>query len=388
MTGRSEKRYIYPRKQRPLMHIRPFRATYPKLECIGSPDQYCSEAKNAYPDYQQKEWLTDSAQNALYVYQIEDDHRRHTGLVALNDVGDFFAGKVKKHEKTLSEREQHQMELLLRWGAVLKPVLLTYPPVAPISAWLQEFTRRQEPMLEVHFDDDEQTHRIWMASDPADWHYLQELFLRHVPGVYIADGHHRTSTLAMLHQQLKHDYPALDFDHLFCAFFSTDQLDILDYNRVVDGLNGLTPDVFLQEMEDFFDITPIDNPRKPRKKFELKMFLREHWYRLHWKDEVLEHAAKRHPVLLDVSLLNEIVLHRLLGIGDIRTDARILYVEGSKGLKGIRKSTRAGRDRVGFALHPVSFGDMMRMADMGESLPPKSTFFSPRLKSGILVKKL
>ena len=370
------------------MHIKPFRATYPKIEYVPAPDQFCAGAKYHFPEDRGKGWLAETEQEALYIYQIEDNHRRHTGLVALNDVRDFFAGKVKKHEKTLGEREQHQMELFLRWGAILKPVLLTYPSVPEISAWLERFTREHLPMLEVFFAGELQTHRIWMAPDPADWHYLQGLFTRHVPGVYIADGHHRTTTLAMLHKQLKHQYPGLDFDHLFCAFFSTDQLDILDYNRVVDGLNGMRPEAFLTRLETLFDITPIENPRKPRKKHELKMFLREQWYRLQWKDDVLAAASKHHPVLLDVSLLNEQVLHRLLGIGDIRNDARILYLEGSKGLKGIRKAVRAGHDRVGFALYPVTFNDMMRMADLGESLPPKSTFFSPRLKSGILVKKL
>jgi uncharacterized protein (DUF1015 family) len=370
------------------MHIKPFRATYPKLDRIPSNDLFCSEAKNAFPDYLRQGWLTETGEDALYIIQIEDAHRRHTGLIALNHVRDFLAGKVKKHEKTLSEREQHQMQLFLRWGAILKPVLLTYPPVPEINAWLQDFTQHNAPLFEMYFPNDDQTHRVWMAPGVADWHYLQELFTRHVPGVYIADGHHRISTLALLHKQLKKEHANLDFDHLFCAFFSTDQLDIQDYNRVVDGLNGLRPKAFLTKIAALFDIEPIENPRKPRKKYELKMLFREQWYRLHWKPEVLSAAAANHPVLLDVNLLNELVLHRLLGIGDIRTDERILYIEGSKGLKGIRKTVRAGHDRVGFALHPVSFSDMMRIADAGESLPPKSTFFAPRLKSGLLVKML
>lgn len=370
------------------MHIKPFRVSYPKFESIPSPERFCAEAKNAFPDYLRNGWLTQTGQNALYILQIEDAHRRHTGLIALNQVQDFLTGKVKQHEKTLSEREQHQMELFLRWGAILKPVLLTYPPVPEISAWLTDFTQNNPPLFEVYFADEAQTHRVWMAPDASDWHYLQELFTRHVPGVYIADGHHRTTTLVLLHKKLKHEHPNLDFDHLFCAFFSTDQLDILDYNRVVDSLNGLSPASFLTKMEPLFDMEPIENPRKPRKKYEIKMLLGEQWYRLHWKTTVLSAAAAQHPVLLDVNLLNELVLHRLLGIEDIRNDERIIYVEGSKGLKGIRKAVRGGHERVGFALHPVSINDMMRMADAGESLPPKSTWFAPRLKSGILVKML
>lgn len=370
------------------MHIKPFRVSYPKFECIPFPDLFCAEAKNAFPEYLHNGWLTQTSQNGLYILQIEDAHRRHTGLIALNNVQDFLTGKVKQHEKTLGEREQHQMQLFLRWGAILKPVLLTYPPVPEISAWLTDFTRNNPPLFEVYFANDEQTHRVWMAPEVSDWQYLQELFTRHVPSVYIADGHHRTTTLALLHKKLKHEHPNLDFDHLFCAFFSTDQLDILDYNRVVDSLNDLSPGSFLTKMEALFDLERIENPRKPRRKFELKMLLGEQWYRLHWKSAVLSAAAAQQPVLLDVNLLNELVLHRLLGIEDIRNDERIIYVEGSKGLKGIRKAVRGGHERVGFALHPVSFTDMMRMADTGESLPPKSTWFAPRLKSGILVNML
>lgn len=377
------------------MHITPFLANYPELNRIPSPEIFCAEAKNAFLDYLQNGWMIKTGQKALYVYQIEDGHhRRHTGLVALNEVRDFFAGNVKKHEKTLSERENIHKDLFLRWGAMLKPVLLTYPPVPEIRDWLLAFAQNAAPFFEVYFANDGQTHRIWMATEAADIHYLQTLFARHVTSVYIADGHHRTTTLALLNRQFKQAHPKLDFDHLFCAFFSTDQLDIQDYNRVVEGLNGMTPTEFLAQLSEIADLEPVENPRKPRKKHELKVFLEEHWYRLHWKKETLSAAeaapggAAQSAVLLDVNLLNEYVLHRLLGIHDVRNDARIMYVEGSKGLKGIRKIARNSRDRVGFALHPVAFSDMMRMADAGESLPPKSTYFEPRLKSGIIVRML
>ena len=373
------------------MQIKPFRVMYPQPSRIPSPDAYCAEAKNRFLDYRRDQLLTQAPENALYIYQIEDGHRRHTGLVALNAVGDFLSEKIKKHEKTLSAREKQHTELLLEWQAMLKPVLLTYPSVPDIAARLQALTQASQPFLELHFKDDGQTHRVWKAVAPADIQYFQDLFARQVSGVYIADGHHRSTTMALLHQHQQRRYPELDFGHLFCAFFATDQLDILDYNRVVEGLNGNSPAAFLEKLTRFFILEPIENPRKPRRKFELKMFFQEQWYRLHWKPDLLraiQPGAQALPVLLDVSLLNEWVLHELLGIDDVRTDARINYVEGTKGLKGVRKAVRAGTERVGFVLHPVSFADMMQIADAGESLPPKSTFFAPRLKSGVLVQLL
>jgi len=374
------------------MHIKPFRATYPIFERIPSPDAFCSDAKNAFLDYQRNRLLAQADQEAVFVYQIEDAHRRrHTGLIAANDVRDFLAGKVKKHEKTLSEREQKQKDLLLRWGAVLKPVLLTFPPVAELNAWMQAVIAANAPLFETHFDADGQTHRAWMVAAPDAIQHLQDLFVRHVPSVYIADGHHRTSTLALLHETLKPEYPELDFDYLFCAFFATDQLDILDYNRVVHGLNNLRPEQFFAHLSKVCNIEYIEHPRKPRRKYELKLFFRENWYRLEWRPEVLNafHPSPRTlPVLLDVSLLNELVLHNILGIKDVRTDTRITYIEGTKGLQGIRKAVRNHSDRLGFALHPVSFEDMMRIADAGKILPPKSTYFEPRMKTATLIKSL
>ena len=374
------------------MHIQPFRASYPIFEQIPDPDAFCADAKNAFQHYLDKGSMTKTGRKALYVYQIDDGHRQHTGLVALNEVRDFFAGKVKKHEKTLSERERQHLEMMLNWGAVIKPVLLTFPPIAALTTWMQAFTRAQQPFLQAYFAADSQTHRLWLVAGADDIRFLQDLFVQHIPGVYIADGHHRTTTMAQVSPEIRQEYPRFDFDHLFCAFFPADQLDIHDYNRVVDGLGGLRPAALHDRLSSLFHIEPVEHPRKPRHKFELKMFLDGHWYRLQWKPEVLEQAARNEdlfgPVLLDVSLLNELVLRPILGIGDVRTDGRILYVEGSRGLNGIRKTAGKGADRVGFALHPVDFGDLMQMADAGESLPPKSTFFEPRMRSGLLVRML
>ncbi|MEQ1747135.1 MAG: DUF1015 family protein [Saprospiraceae bacterium] len=373
------------------MHIKPFRAIYPIFDRIPSPDTFCSEAKNAFLDYQRNRLLTQTDSEAIFIYQIEDAHRSHIGLVAVNDVRDFFLGKVKKHEKTLSERENKQKDLLLRWGAVLKPVLLTFPPVAQINAWMRDHATASTLLFETRFVADGQTHRAWAVDDPDAIRHLQALFEQHVPSVYIADGHHRTSTLALLHEQLKPEYPELDFDNLFSAYFATDQLDILDYNRVVEGLNRLSPEQFFGRLAKVFSIQHVEHPRKPRRKFEIKMLFREHWYRLHWRPELLNSfrpTKQSLPVLLDVTLLNELVLHDILGIQDLRTDTRVTYVEGNKGLQGIRKAVRNAPDRTGFVLYPVSFDDMMCIADAGKILPPKSTYFEPRMKTGTLIKSL
>lgn len=369
------------------MQIKPFIATCAKVESIASPDIFCDNAKELYRAYRDKGLFETHTDPALYIYRIEASHRRHTGIVGINDVEDFFMGKVKKHEKTLSEREQHQLELFLQWEAVLKPVLLTYPPNAPIQGWLDHYTRRHKSLFSVHLDKAHQTHRIWAITEPADIAEVQRLFAQHVHSVYIADGHHRTSTIALLHELADPAYQRFDFDHLFCAYFATDQLRIADYNRVVDALESLSPATFMAHLSRLFEIEPLAEPRKPQEKHELVMYLRTEWFALRWQPRVLD-AYPTEQVVLDAELLNEHVLHSVLGIEDVRTDQRIAYVDGTKGFKGILKQVGHKRSKVGFMLFPVSFDDMMRLADLGESLPPKSTYFEPRLRSGIIVQSL
>lgn len=369
------------------MKIKPFQALYPNFDFIASPDSFCENAKETFREFQDSDLYKYFPQSAFYVYQIEDGLRKHTGLVALNEVSDFFAGKIKKHENTLSEKEQQQMQLFLRWNAILKPVLLTYPSVPAIERWLQEYTLHAAALFTTRFEKDGQVHRMWPVTDPEQIHFLQDLFALHVPRTYIADGHHRTTTVAMLHERLREKSPEYDFDHLFCIFLGANELDILDYNRVVEGLKNLSPTHFMVKISKIFEIEILDAARKPLHKHEIIMYVCKEWYCLTWKKEILE----RYPaeqVLLDASLLNEWVMADILDIRDVRTDTRINYVEGSRGVAGIKKAVNERRSRIGFALFPVSFDDLMQMADANESLPPKSTYFEPRIRTGMMVRLL
>ena len=191
--------------------------------------------------------------------------------------------------------------------------------------------------------------------------------------------------MAMLHEQ-RDLHPSFDFDHLFCAFFAADQLDILDYNRVAEIPPEMSAVQFMAHLSKVFNIELLESVRRPKDKHEIVMCLRKEWYSLHWRPELLRGLDKQNA-LLDASLLNKKVLGKILGIHDVRTDTRVAYVDGSKGLQGLRKAANS-RNKVGFALYPVHFADLMFLADAGEILPPKSTYFEPRLKSGLLVQLL
>lgn len=369
------------------MHIKPFRALYPNFDYIASPDSFCADAKNSFNEFQSAGFFEQAPRDALYIYQIESPARRHTGVVGLNTIKDFFSGRIKKHENTLSDKEQNQMQLFLRWHAVLKPVLLTFPPAPDLTEWLERFAAANNPLFATHFEKDAEVHRVWVIDEPEAIRHLQETFRRQVPNTYIADGHHRTTTVALLHERLGGKQTDLDFDDLLCAFFAADQLDILDYNRVVEGLREISPTHFIVALSQLGELEFLPAPRKPRHKHEIVLFMQREWYALRWKQAVLDaHAEDR--ILLDASLLNELVLEAILGIEDVRVDTRITYVPGTRGLEGVRRAADGHDDRIGFLLYPVAFDDIQRCSDAGGTLPPKSTYFEPRMKTGLLVKML
>ncbi len=382
-----KKFYFYPPNHPSSMQITPFRATYANFQHLASPDEFCESVKFHFQEQVKTGLLEKYPSAAFYIYQIENrQHRRHIGLIALDAVADYLAGRVKMHERTLREKEEQQIELFLRWNAILKPVLLTYPPVPVLDAWLNDFVAHHKPLFIARFTKSGQVHRVWAVTAPADITHVQAMFAEHIPSAYIADGHHRTTTVALLNERYK-GQETFDFEHLFCAFFSTDQLDILDYNRVVEAPDNVSALQLLARLSRLFDVEPLTEARKPEQKHELSLYIRKEWFCLRWRKEILD-AQQPDAVALDVSLLNELVLHDLLGITDVRTDSRIAYVEGSKGVKGVEKAVKNGRNRLGFVLYPVSFADLQQLTDAGLSMPPKSTYFEPRMRSGVLIKSL
>jgi uncharacterized protein (DUF1015 family) len=368
------------------MRIHPFQALYPNFDFIASPDSFCEDAKFAFKEFKQHGFFEKSAQDALYIYQIEARGRKHTGIIGLNEIADFTEGHIKKHEKTLSEKEQQQMQLFLKWDAVLKPVLLAYKPVPEIQEWLKAFIKKHKPLYATTFEKDGQTHRMWAITDGNEVKYLQNIFEQQVKRCYIADGHHRTTTVALLNERLSEKRNDFDFAHLFSAWFSSDELQILDFNRVIDALEDISISRFIISLAEVCDLKVLDEPTKPKRKHEMTMCLEGEWYQLSWRKEVL--AKYKKQITLDAELLNELIISNILDIKDVRNDTRIAYVEGAKGTAGMIKEAGKNKSKVGFMLYPVTFEDMMQMADKDLSLPPKSTYFEPRIKSAMLVKLL
>ncbi|MCB0640681.1 MAG: DUF1015 domain-containing protein, partial [Phaeodactylibacter sp.] len=270
--------------------------------------------------------------------------------------------------------------------AMVKPVLLTYDPIELIERFIHEYTLKHAPFMDIHFEQEQQQHLFWEIADNHDIQYLTELFEKHVPHGYIADGHHRTSITAIMHDRSLKGHLQGDYGQLLAAFFSSKEVQVLDFNRVVEGLTECSVTTFLALLSKIVEIDVLEIPSRPSGKHELVMFLNREWFRLSWKPEVLE-RFKDVPVLLDVHLLNELILKDILKIDDIRTDFRVRYVEGNRGLEGLKERVLKSEHRIGFVLHPIAMEDFMTIADHDSVLPPKSTWFEPRMRNGLIVQE-
>jgi uncharacterized protein (DUF1015 family) len=367
------------------MHINPFQAIFPNLDFITSPDSFFGAVREEYPEYFENGFFSKTSQEAMFLYRIETPQRSFTGLIACADIRDYRDGLIRKHEHTLSAREQQQIQLTLSRKAAIKPVLLAYPRVEAISEWVRLFIHGQSPFMEINFEEDRQRHQIWEVKDGRSIQQIRQLFEKEVPHAYIADGHHRAATTSLLHERVHDSSSAGRYATLLCAFFPSDELEVHDYNRVVEGLNEISLTTFMAKMSQLFEIEIMKKPEKPRCKHEMAMFVNREWFRLQWREHILEHF-RNEEVILDTTLLNEKVLQDVFGIEDVRSDLRIEYIEGPRGIRAVAKRTLRSDHCVGFCLYPVSLDDLMKLADAGKALPPKSTWFEPRMRNGVIVQ--
>lgn len=367
------------------MHIRPFEALYPDQSLVTAEPDFFDTAKESYQQFLQAGFFRKTELPAFFLYQIQAPERRYVGVLACTDLRDYLEGNIKKHENTIGEEEEKQMRLTLERQAAVKPVLLTYPETEEIDQFLEGYAAQHSVFLELNFPADRQIHRLWAINQPESIARIQQLFMDKVPHAYIADGHHRMSAMALIVENTNSNRVRETFSNVFCAFFPSRQLDILEFNRVVEIEDGAQLQAFLKQLEHLFDIQPLNQPEKPAQLHEMTFCTILGWYRLRWKPEVLQEFAND-QVIVDTMLLNELVLKRLLGIREVRDDRRVMYINAPRGLEAIQSEVANQVNRVGFCLYPVQFDDLKDLVEAGKTLPPKSTWFEPRMKNGVIVK--
>ena len=364
------------------MQINPFRALLPHLEKIESNDAFFAAVKEEFPRFAQTAYFESREMPALYLCSIQSASHKALGIVGCAHIQDYLQGAIKRHENTIPAKEEVQIRLWKEQQAMIKPVLLAYPSVPAIEAWMQKIATTQAPNLEIPFPAEEQTYQIWEIADPVELQYIQELFAAFVPRSYIADGHHRCSSSAVLYER-DLIYGKAD-PHFLVALFPSNHLNIQAFHRVLDEVNW-TADELLKKLEPYFHIEANPNAVPPAQKFEWGLLVEKQAFRLTWRRDFLEHYHWE-KAILDTQLFNEVILPNVFGIVNVRQEPRLTYVEGAKGMAHLQQVQQLKPQRVAFALYPIDLQEMMLLADHNQALPPKSTWFEPRMKNGVLIR--
>ena len=369
------------------MKIYPFQAIYPNFDLIPSPEIFFSSGNYDFSEHQKNGFFRKSGDDSIYIYVINAKHRSHVGLVACVDVRSYIEGTIVQHEKTLATKEQMMMQAFLKRQAMMNPVLLGYETDSRLDQMIAGIVKDCEPFFSINFEEDDQKHHFFRVQDKKLLNRICHLFEKKVERAYIADGHHRFVTGAKLFQTKSSKFDrSHKYQYILCAFFPFNQLEIHDYNRVVHALGDISTAKLFAKMSRVFDIKYLRRPQKPKRKHELTMYLQHEWYRLRWRTKILKKYHRNHTVLLDTHLLNKEVMNKIVGIQDFCVDPRLTYVPGILGLRGLIERINAQANSFGFCLYPIKKQDWISIANKGESMPPKSTWFEPRIRNGMVVK--
>ncbi len=321
--------------------------------------------------------LKQDAQACYYLYSLTMDQHQQTGLVAVASVDDYNSNRIRKHEFTRPDKEDDRVRQIDALNAQTGPVFLTYKHNQIIDELVTKLTTNT-PTVNVTADDGV-IHKLWIVDNPSDINIITSTF-DNMDCLYIADGHHRSAAASRVAAQRQAN------NYFLSVIFPDNQMQILDYNRVVKDLNGLTIDQFLDHISQSFIINAHKEPIKPQNNGEFSMYLNGQWYKLEIHPDKI---PSNDPVAsLDVSLLTDQILKPILGIEDLRRDKRIDFVGGIRGLSGLEKRVNTGEMTVAFALYPTSMQALMAVADAEQVMPPKSTWFEPKLADGIVSHQL
>ena len=321
--------------------------------------------------------LVKETKPCYYIYQLIMNGRSQTGLVCVSSVQDYFDDVIKKHEFTRPEKEKDRIDHMQTIEAQTGNVFLAYRDVAAVNSLINDWKASNKPVYDFMADDGIQ-HSIWIINNDTTITGITQLFKTDVPFTYIADGHHRAASAAKVSKTLSNSTEAAYF---LTTIFPASELAILDYNRVVKDLDGFSKEKFISRLQDDFFMTLSSEPVKPAQLHEFGMYLDKQWYILSSRKGTFTDD----PIgILDVTILSNNILDKLLDISNQRTDKRIDFVGGIRGLKELEKRVDSGEMKVAFSLYPVTIEQLFNIADSGKVMPPKSTWFEPKLRDGLL----
>ncbi len=321
-----------------------------------------------------------------YLYELTRNGHRQTGIVACASIDDYFNGTIKKHENTREEKEQDRIRHVDTLDTQTGPIFLAYRFDAVLKEIIEE-TKRKTPVYDF-ISEDKITHRVWVIDESEMMERIQQCFVK-INKIYIADGHHRAASAIKVGCKRRKEHPGYtgeeEFNYFLCTLFAEEELEILDYNRVVKDLNGLSEIEFLEKIKESFEVEEAEeSPYAPKQKKEFGMYLGKKWYKLQIKKEQVSDDVVES---LDVSILQNKLLKPILGIKEPGKDKRIIFVGGIRGLKELEHCVENGF-QVAFSMYPTSMQELFSVADAGRLMPPKSTWFEPKLRSGLFLHKI
>ena len=321
-----------------------------------------------------------------YLYELTRNGHRQTGIVACASIDDYFNGTIRKHENTREEKEQDRIRHVDTLDTQTGPIFLAYRLDAVLKEIIEE-TKRKAPVYDF-ISEDKITHRVWVIDESEMMERIQQCFVK-INKIYIADGHHRAASAIKVGCKRRKEHPGYtgeeEFNYFLCTLFAEEELEILDYNRVVKDLNGLSEIEFLEKIKESFEVEEAEeSPYAPKQKKEFGMYLGKKWYKLQIKKEQVSDDVVES---LDVSILQNKLLKPILGIKEPGKDNRIIFVGGIRGLKELEHCVENGF-QVAFSMYPTSMQELFSVADAGRLMPPKSTWFEPKLRSGLFLHKI
>ena len=353
------------------------------------PKVYEQAARN-FKKFQDKGWLVQDEKPAYYIYAQTMNGKTQYGLVVGAFVDDYLNGTIKKHELTRKDKEEDRMKHVRVNDANIEPVFFAYPDNKVLDELINKYVKNSAPEYDFIAPIDGFGHQFWVIADANDIDVITKEFAK-MPALYIADGHHRSAAAALVGAEKAKNNPNHkgdeEYNYFMAVCFQASQLTILDYNRVVKDLNGLTSAQFLEKVAQNFDVQKMGKEMyHPTGLHNFSLYLDGEWYSLTAKKGTYDDAD---PIgVLDVDISSRLILDEILGIKDLRTDKRIDFVGGIRGLNELKERVDSGEMKMALALYPVSMKQIMDIADSGKIMPPKATWFEPKLRSGLVIHKL
>lgn len=374
--------------EKSLYHIIKPEINFPEGTSEYDPRVYESAADN-FRKFQERGWLVQDDKEQYYIYAQTMEGKTQYGLVVGARVDDYLSGVIKKHELTRRDKEEDRMKHVRVNNANIEPVFFAYPDNEVLNSLIMRYAATA-PEYDFIAPVDGFRHRFWVIADDADIATVTEEFAK-IPALYIADGHHRSAAAALVGAEKARQNPDHrgdeEYNYFMAVCFQASQLTILDYNRVVKDLNGMSSEEFLAALAKNFVVEDKGTEcYKPQRLHEFSLYLDGRWYSLKAKEGTFNDAD---PIgVLDVDISSRLILDDLLGIKDLRSDKRIDFVGGLRGLGELKRRVDSGEMRMALALYPVSMQQIMDIADSGKIMPPKATWFEPKLRSGLVIHKL